>query len=98
MIHPIYRVQVFEIVAPYTLHLRFDDKTEQTTDFAPVPAGTLYRPLRDLAIFNQVQLDPKVHTLVWPNGADYDPATLHDWPDHQEALIARAQRWELTPA
>jgi hypothetical protein len=98
MSHPIYRVQAFEIVAPYTLHLRFDDNTEQTIDFAPVLAGALYRPLRDITIFNQVQLDPEVHTLVWPNGADFDPATLHDWPDHQHALVARAQRWEPTPA
>lgn len=98
MRHPIYRVQAFEIVAPYTLQLRFDDNTEQTIDFAPVLAGALYRPLRDIAVFNQVRIDPEVHTLVWPNGADFDPATLHDWPDHREALIARAQRWELTPA
>lgn len=26
------------------------------------------------------QIDPEVHTLVWPNGADCDPAILHDWP------------------
>jgi hypothetical protein len=30
-------------------------------------------------LFNQVRIDPEVHTLVWPNGADFDPAMLHDW-------------------
>jgi hypothetical protein len=35
-------------------------------------------PLRDQALFRQVRLDSEVHTLVWPNGADFDPATLHD--------------------
>jgi hypothetical protein len=36
--------------------------------------------------------------LVWPNGADFDPATLHDWPQYAEALIARAQEWEAQSA
>ncbi|MGH7135198.1 MAG: DUF2442 domain-containing protein [Pirellulales bacterium] len=61
--------------------LSFDDGTEQTIDFSPVLEGNLYGPLRDVSLFNQVRLDPEVHTLVWPNGADFDPATLHDWPE-----------------
>jgi uncharacterized protein DUF2442 len=98
MIHPIYRVTGFDIVNPYTLSVRFDDDTEQTIDFQPVLAGELYRPLRDLSLFDQVRIDPEVHTLVWPNGADFDPATLHDWPVHVDGLIARARQWELLPA
>ena len=97
-VHPIYRVRSFQFVAPYTLRVQFDDQTEQIVNFEPVLAGELYRPLRDLALFNQVQIDPEVHTLVWPNGADFDPATLHDWPKHAEALATRARQWELTPA
>jgi hypothetical protein len=58
MSHPIYRVRSFEIVAPYTLLVRFDDNTEQTIDFRPVLAGQLYRPLRNLELFNQVRIDP----------------------------------------
>jgi hypothetical protein len=86
MSHPIYRVRSFEIVADYTLRVGFDDGTEQTIDFQPILAGELYGPLRDLQLFNCVQLDPDVQTLVWPNGADLDPATLHDWPTHQHAF------------
>jgi Protein of unknown function (DUF2442) len=97
-VHPIHRVQSFQIVAPYTLRVQFDDQTEQVINFEPVLAGELYRPLRDLALFNQVQIDPEVRTLVWPNGADFDPATLHDWPKQAEALATRARQWELTHA
>jgi hypothetical protein len=97
-VHPIYRVRSFQIVARYTLCVQFDDQTEQVINFEPVLAGELYRPLRDLAQFDQVRIDPEVHTLVWPNGADFDPATLHDWPKHAEALATRARQWELTPA
>ena len=98
MFHPIYRVQGFQIVAPYTLRIEFDDKTKQTIDFEPVLAGQLFGPLRELAFFNQVQLDPEIHTLAWPNGADFDPAMLHDWPQHIKELAARARQWELAPA
>jgi uncharacterized protein DUF2442 len=98
MNHPIYRVTSFELLAPYTLLVSFDDDTQQTIDFEDVLAGDLYRPLRDPAIFNQVRIDPGVHTLVWPNGADFDPETLHDWTIYREALIERAHQWELVPA
>ena len=94
MSHPNYRVRSFERLTPYTLRVIFDDDTERTIDFRPILAGELYGPLRDLVLFNQVRIDPEVHTLVWPNGADFDPATLHDWPQHCDAFIARAQQWE----
>jgi hypothetical protein len=58
----------------------------------------LYGPLVERASFNRVGIDLEVHTLVWPNGADFDPATLHDWPDNVEALTTLAQQWELTTA
>ena len=96
MIHPIYRVVSFVIVAPYTLRVTFDDTTTQVIDLAPILEGELYGPLRDASFFNQVQLDPEVHTLVWPNGADFDPATLHDWPEHLEGMKALARQWALT--
>jgi hypothetical protein len=96
VIHPVYWVQSFQHMAAFTLRVHFDDQTEQVVNFQPILAGELYRPLRDLALFNQVRIDPEVHTLVWPNGADFDPATLHDWPTQVEALTACARRWELT--
>jgi Protein of unknown function (DUF2442) len=93
MVHGIYRVVAFKIVGPYTLHVGFDDGTEQPINFRPVLTGELYQPLMDLSLFNQVKIDPEVFTLVWPNGADFDPATLHDWPQYVDALTARAREW-----
>jgi hypothetical protein len=55
--------------------------------------GELYSPLRNLDFFNQVRLDSEAGTLVWPNDADFDPATLHDWDKVGEAMIAMAQSW-----
>ncbi|HEY4232731.1 MAG TPA: DUF2442 domain-containing protein [Lacipirellulaceae bacterium] len=96
MSHAIHRVQSFKPEAAYILRVQFDDGTEQVVDFQPVLAGELFGPLRDVKIFNQVRIDPEVHTLVWPNGADFDPATLHDWPLHAQALAERAKQWSLT--
>ena len=93
MSHPIYRVQLVEIVADYTLRVSFDDQTEQTIDFRPVLAGELYGPLRDLSFFNQVRIDPEVKTLVWPNDADFDPAILHDWFASQASFEELARHW-----
>jgi len=93
MDHPIHRVQRFEIVGPYTLVLEFDDGTQQRIDFRPVLEGEVFGPLQDLVVFNAVTLDPEAGTLVWPNGADFDPATLHEWPAVSHELASRARAW-----
>jgi len=98
MKHDIHRVESFDVVAPYTLRVTFGDGTQQLIDFQPVLAGELFGPLRDLNLFNQVSLDPEVHTLVWPNGADFDPATLHDWPEQVESLRKQAREWDSVAA
>jgi hypothetical protein len=98
MNHALYRVNSVKVIAPYTLAIGFDDGTRQVIDFRPVLAGALFGPLRDPALFNQVRIDPEIHTLVWPNGADFDPATLHDWPEHAAELAARAANWDRQTA
>ena len=93
MYHEIYTVVAFEIVAPYTIKITFDDNTNQTINFRPLLHGQLYGPLRDLNLFNQVRLDEETGSLVWPNEADFDPATLHDWPHVADDMIKTAQSW-----
>jgi len=94
MIHALHRVTAFKVIGPYRLRVSFRDGIVREIDFQPVLAGSLFGPLRDPEFFNQVRLDPEVHALVWPNGADFDPATLHDWPDLLPAMEERARSWE----
>lgn len=96
MSHAIHRVCRFIIEGRYTLRVGFEDGTEQLIDFEPVLAGEMFGPLRHLAVFESVRIDPEVHTLVWPNGADFDPATLHDWPKYARAMAARARQWSVS--
>jgi hypothetical protein len=97
MTHPLYDVVDFRIVDDYTLWVKFDDGVERIINFEPVLEGTLFGPLRELLLFNQVQLDPEVRTLVWPNGADFDPWVLHEWPTLVERLAQRAKTWGQVP-
>jgi len=95
MDHPIYRVTSVDALADYRLWVSFDDGTTQLINLEPVLEGELYGPLRDPALFSAVEVDPEIGTLVWPNGADFDPATLHDWPAHEPSMRELAKRWAL---
>ena len=98
MTHLISRVQDFELIATYPLRVAFDDGTQRIIDFQPVLRGELYGLLRDEDLFRRVRLDREAHTLVWPNGADFDPAVLHEWPNCAAAFIEMASRWETVGA
>ena len=86
------------MVAPHTLNVDFSDGSSRRIDFRPVLVGEIYGPLRELKRLEQVSLDREVHTLVWPNGADFDPATLHDWPDKAEDVTAAVEDWNSSNA
>lgn len=87
----IHRVERFEVVGPYSLARRFEDGTEQRIDFRPVLEGERFGSLQDPNMFNAVALDKEVGTVTWPNDADFDPATLHDWPQARDELAEMAR-------
>jgi hypothetical protein len=94
--HPIVAVTAFQQVAPYTLKLDFDDGAVQVIDFSPILYGNIYGPLRDSKLFDQVKLDADFETLVWPNGADFDPATLRFWPEELPYMLNLVEQWKKT--
>lgn len=55
----------------------------------------MYSPLKDQNLFNLVSIDPEVFTIVWPNGADFDPAILNDWEKYEDELISRTKNWDV---
>ena len=61
----------------FTLHLRFADGTEGDVDLREELYGEVFLPLRDPAYFSQFTLHPELHTITWPNGADFAPEFLH---------------------
>ena len=67
-------VRVFE---PYLLEVVFDNGEVRRVDLQPTLHGQMFEPLRDPALFAQVQVDPVLGTVVWPNGADLSPEFLY---------------------
>ena len=71
----------------------FGFSSEQQIDFRPVLERELFGPLQNPGVFNAVTLDKEVGTVTSPNGADFDPSTLHDWPQVRDELVRMARRW-----
>lgn len=92
--HPIHTIKSFRILSPYTLNIVFGDNTQKTINFFPLLRGEMYGPLKDINCFNNVKLDTEINTIVWPNGADFDPELLYNWELYNKELIERAAKWE----
>ncbi len=72
------RVTGVEVLGDYRLGLAFDDGTQRVVDLGDELSGPIFEPLRNPILFRQVRIDPELGTIVWPNGADIAPETLHD--------------------
>jgi hypothetical protein len=59
----------------YRIHLTFNDNQEKTIDFEQWLDDPAFEPLKNIDDFRTFFLDGG--TVVWPNGADIAPETLH---------------------
>jgi len=74
----ILRVTDASLVRDFVVWLRFNDGSEGEVDLSEELDGPVFEPLKDPEVFAQFRLDPDIHTLVWPNGADFAPEFLHE--------------------
>ena len=65
-------------VRDYVIWLRFSDGLAGEVDLRDELEGPVFEPLRPIAVFQCVRLHPELHTIVWPNGADFAPEFLHE--------------------
>ena len=67
-----------QVTGPSRLRLRFEDGLEGEVDVGKeVRFIGVFEPLRDPEFFARVRVEPDLGTVVWPNGADLDPAVLY---------------------
>jgi hypothetical protein len=86
MMHKFKRIVSVKVVSEGTLSLDFDDGVTRIVDLKPIMFGSMFEALKDQCYFEKVCLDEEVGTVVWPNGADFDPDTLYDWEQNRRAL------------
>ena len=65
-------------VSGFVIWFRFSDGVEGEVDLAGELQGPIFEPLRDPAYFRLFALNPGVHTIAWPTGADLAPEFLHE--------------------
>ena len=72
------KVTRLERLGGYSLRLTFSDGIVGDIDLVSELWGEMFEPLRNPIQFNRVRVDRALGTLVWANGADFDPEGLHE--------------------
>jgi hypothetical protein len=93
--HTFNTIVAFSLLPDYQIRVQFQDRQIREIDLKPLLDRPLYAALRDKAIFAQVKLDTEVGTLVWPNGADFDPDTLYHWPTTRDLFVEQLTKSSL---
>ena len=84
----ILRILTAQVAPTHRLRLTFNDGTAKTVNVWPLLHGPIFEPLRDPEYFARVELDPVCGTVVWPNGADFAPESLHELAAQEEPSAA----------
>lgn len=76
------RIQAVTPREGFVVRVEFTDGTIREIDLEPYLDGPVFQALReDPEMFRLVKVDPRMRTLIWPNGADLDPDVLyHGFP------------------
>ena len=62
----------------YRLYLEFADGKKGEIDLESQLWGDIFEPVREPEEFKRFQVHPELHTLTWPNGADFAPEYLYN--------------------
>lgn len=81
-------------VEGYTVEVAFNDGSKGIADLSPALKGSVFEPLKEIAVFAQLRVDPELETIVWPNGADLAPEYIYYQAFKEKPeLEARFKEW-----
>lgn len=92
------RVQAVEVLHDFWVRLKFTDNTQKEIDLEPFLRGPIFEPIHsNPEMFRSVQVDQRIGTIVWSNGADIDPDVLYlglkpAWMEEEQALVSPHQK------
>jgi hypothetical protein len=72
------RITEVNYIKDYILYLCFSDGSGGEVDFEQELEGEIFKPLKDVSYFKNFTVNHELHTIVWPNGADFAPEFLYD--------------------
>jgi len=72
------RVTEAEYLKDYKILITFNNGVKKIVDMEHDLWGTMFEPLKDKNLFKQLRVDKEIHTIVWPNGADFSPDSLYE--------------------
>lgn len=84
-----WRLSALSILPDFHLAVTFHDGATGVVDLSAVTSGSelgIYEPLKDPQYFAQARIE--LGTVTWPNGADLDPAWMHD-------QIRQSKAWSI---
>lgn len=72
------RICAVEPLEAFKVRLEFTDGSQKVVDLEPYLHGPIFDPLRrEPSLFRSVMVDAELGTIIWSNGADFDPDVLY---------------------
>lgn len=65
-------------VQNFVIHLCFSDGTAGDIDLSQELNGKIFAPLKEISYFKSFCFNRELHTITWPNGADFAPEFLYE--------------------
>ncbi|WP_219725699.1 DUF2442 domain-containing protein [Cylindrospermopsis raciborskii] len=82
----------------YKIKIKFNDNRSGIVDLGDSLNGKVFKPLQNLDIFQQFEVDPQSKTIRWSNGADFAPEYLYFLAfRHLPELQAQFEKWGYLP-